>query len=319
MRRMRLRQIVVAGLLALICGPAIGAAEQAPGSIVAMTPPPGFVPARRFSGFQNPDIGGTILIAEMGLEAKGDMVGIFTSLETAKTPFARQGVELEERVEIDGASAPAFVYRGVQSANGVVYEKWVGLFIGDKVAIVSFQAPRGRAPSRAVIAQSFASVELGAPASLEQRIALLPYRFTDLGEFRIARILARTTAWLTIGPRDTDPDNDQPSMVIALSFAPIELPANLRAHGRIALSRIATLTDLKFLKGRETTVAGAPGYRLDASAIDISTGRPMRVAQWMRYDDDYVRIVAFAPAETWRASEPKFEAIVKNFRIAAAE
>lgn len=309
------QRAVAAGLLALVCLPAAAEPQRVPGTTVTMEPPLGFTSSNRFSGFQSARTGATILVAEMGLEGKGDIVGIFSSLDTVKPPFARQGVMLEEAVPIQRKGAPAFLYRGTQTAGGVAYEKWVGLFIGDRLAVVSFQAPRVHAPSRAAIEAAYASISLGTPASLAERVALLPFRFEDLGEFRIARVIARTTAWLTIGPKDTDPDNDQPSMIVAVAFTAIKPPADHKAHGEIALSKLQTVKDLEFLDGEKMQVAGRPGYRLNAKAVDISTGRNMRITQWIRYAEDYMRILAFAPEEDWAKHEKKFEALVSNLRM----
>lgn len=233
---------LVAGLAALTMHAGIAVAQVAvPGTSVTMTPPEGFTIAGGFVGFESVEKQGSFLIAEFPAEAASQLSGLFADQSGAAAAFAQKGITIESREEIDNADGDTIpLLRGSQEANGVTLEKWMALYVAEKVVMVTFSVPKDKALDEDAMKAAFASVKLagasGEPGN-DPRLAELPYELDIAEPFRLASVTNHTGVLLTVGPKDIDPEATQPQIVVTYTetAAPI---GDLKSYAKIVLNAV---------------------------------------------------------------------------------
>lgn len=295
----------LAALLALLTAPlAAHAAEPVfpANASVGLVPPPGMTPARTFAGFEHPT-GASIVIAEMPPEAYPQLVERFTPEALRTTGFAARGAG--EPLAVAGGEGR--ILRGSQAANGVTYTKWVAIVRGGPgTGLVTVQVPQAadaQVPGPAVEA-ALRTIGFRDPASLSDQIAALPYTVGDLGGLRPVRVFMGSGLLMTDGPKDVDPEGTQALAIVTPSMGQVAVPAG----GEDALARKAFLGGLPQIKditvtGEDRSVRdGATVVRLQGTAKDSRSGRPLRVTQTMLFaKSGYLRLLGVAAPDQTRA------------------
>ncbi|MGU3538038.1 hypothetical protein [Methylobacterium sp. A54F] len=295
----------LAALLALLAAPlAARAAEPVfpTNASVGLVPPTGMTPSQTFAGFEHRS-GASILIAEMPPEAYPQLVERFTPEALRATGFAAKGAG--EPLPVAGGEGR--ILRGSQAANGQTYAKWVAIVRGAPgTGLVTVQVPQSadaQVPAPAVEA-ALRTIGFRAPASLSDQIAGLPYRVGDLGGLRPVRVFMGSSLLLTDGPKDVDPEGTQALAIVTPSMGQVSVPAG----GEGALARKAFLGGLPQIKdvavtGEDRSARdGATVVRLQGTAKDARSGRPLRVTQTMLFaQSGYLRLVGVAGPDQARA------------------
>lgn len=99
------------------------------GTKIAMIPPQNFTKATTFSGFQQVETNASIMISELPAPYSA-LIKSFTA-ENLKT----RGMELLKKEEITFQGQPAVIYKVKQSAQGVLFVKYILVF-GDEKGVV---------------------------------------------------------------------------------------------------------------------------------------------------------------------------------------
>ncbi|MEL6978840.1 MAG: hypothetical protein AAGM38_09200 [Pseudomonadota bacterium] len=320
----RLRAALTAALVALAPGwalaePTLLERQTVPGSVISLTPPPDFTPATSFSGFEAP-YGASILVNELPAEAESELYAGFADLGAASAAVAVQGVTLERAVALpeDGAlaSLKPLVYQGKQQVQSLVFDKWIALYVGAKVAIITYQAPVDAGPSEETLRAVFASVRLAAPLSVEEQLAALPYAVGDVGALTLDRVMLNGASLYTLGA--LTPGEPLPIAIIAPAIGQASIPEGQRVNTSGALIRsVAGWSDITTDPITTIELKGAPATIVTGSASGPD-GAPLRFKQWMLFEagaNAYLRIVASAPADQWDAAAPSFETLVEGLRV----
>ncbi|MEL6478523.1 MAG: hypothetical protein AAFR17_14435 [Pseudomonadota bacterium] len=282
-----------------------------PGTSITIEVPEGFEVAREFSGLQNPETSASFLIATLPAEAEPQLSALFETMEMARTAFSARGIDITGEIDLEEEATPHPAYSGVQQAQGVEFTKWLALYTGEEVLLVTYQSPPEVADPPETIEAVFNSIRFGAALSLEEQLAALPYRVTDLGGMRITGTSAGSAVSMTIGEADIDPESKQPFLFIAPSLgnAFVETPDPLTESARL-LGSISTVEIGEVESEADVSVAGWPGKRLEATAVDRDSRRDLRVVQWVGFSErSYIRIIGLAPADLWDEALPAFEAV----------
>lgn len=302
-----LQAVLLAG-----CSQASQPPMAVPGSVVSLSPPPGFTLAPNFSGFVSEDGRASILIAELPAEASSAVGALFVDEPAARNRFASQGVHVDrlESLSIEGRTVPVVI--GSQVAHGYSFEKWMALFRGSPTVMITVQAPRDHALTHSQAMQALSSVTIGAQATREQKIAALPFTLTPEPPFRLIDTLSSSAMLLTAGELDTDPEGRQPSVIVAsqlsLPFASNDLQKVsdqlIAGTVRIQGGTITSRKDMPF--------GGITGHRVDGITPD---GRRYRhyLALWP--GERFVRLVAILPADSSKAVEDAIDAMAASVRF----
>ncbi|WP_232629918.1 hypothetical protein [Methylobacterium sp. Leaf118] len=282
-----------------------------PAGALGLVPPPGMSPAKAFAGFEHRS-GASIILVEMPPEAWGQIDGRFTSEALAGTGFKVKGGR--ESLPVSGGEG--FVLRGTQAANGLTYAKWVAVVRGvPGTGLVTVQVPEPAAKQvpAAAIEAALRTIAFRAKASLADQVAALPYAVGDLAGFRPAIVFAGHGLILTDGPKDVDPEREQPAVIITPSLGQAPVPAGAEAaFARRVFTSQKDARDVAVTGEERATRGEAVVVRLRGSFTDAKTGRPMESTQTMVFEDGRtLRIIGFADAS-------KADALARAERVAAS-
>ncbi|MNV27072.1 hypothetical protein D3C71_1182090 [compost metagenome] len=283
-----------------------------PGSVVSLVPPPGFTPAPNFSGFVSEDGRASILVAELPAEASSAVSRLFVDEPAARSRFASQGVQVNrlESLTIEGRTVPVVI--GSQDAHGYTFGKWVALFSGSPTVMITIQAPRDHGLTHRQAMRALASVALGTRATLEQKVAALPFRVRPEPPFRLVDTLSSSTMLLTAGELETDPDGRQPMVIVA---SQLSLPFDSDDLAEVSEQLIAGTIRIQggsIVSRVNVPFAGTAGYRVDGVTRD---GRHYRhyLALWP--GNRFVRLVAILPADSPREVHGAVDAMAASTRF----
>ena len=302
---------LVAGLVASTA-PAL-AAEPVfpPAGSLGLVPPPGMNPAGSFAGFEHRS-GASIILVEMPPEAWDQINGKFTPEALAPFGFRVRGGP--EPVPVAGGEG--FVLRGTQSANGLSYTKWVAVVRGGAgTGLVTVQVPEKAAkqlPPPAVEA-ALRTIAFRPKASLTDQVAALPYTVGDMAGFRPMGVFAGNGLRLTEGPKDGDPEREQPVVIVTPSLGQVPVPAGGEvAYARRLFTAQKDLRDVAITDEERSTRGEAVVVRLRGTGTDAKNGRTLGVIQTTVFDGGrYLRVVGFADAG-------RADALARAERVAAS-
>lgn len=263
---------VMIGLAASGLHAALAAEPMAvPGTSVTMTPPDGFVVARDFAGFMSKEKQGSFLIAEMPAKALAQLSPLFADQDLAAQSFATKGITITEHNEIetdDGQTVP--LLHGTQAANGIVFDKWMALYGGEKTILISFQIPHANALGEDTMKAVFASVSAKAPPTIDDKLVALPFEIKAAKPFRVVDVFAGNSVAMMAGDKDVDPDGLQPMVVASVSLASGDM-SDLRAAAERSLRATVGLERAEITTKKETIFAEMSGYILRGTYDDKGT------------------------------------------------
>jgi len=298
------RYVAIAGA-ALLAPLAASAQEKVAGTIVTMTPPPGYAAVTGFAGFANEATGGSIVVAELPAEAHAQLAAMFGDLDVAKTGFAAQGLtveRLEKLATAAGAEVPVLV--GTQTANGATFDKWVALFDGERTVLVTAQSPQGAGTAGEEILGAMRSVSLGAPASVEEKLAALPLAIAAVEPFRVVDTIGGSGVLMTAGESNIDPSGLSP-IIIAVYQLSAPLQQGQAEQAAETLLRGTRGYGAAEIEGRETVdFAGEHGVLLTGTT-KAPGGEAIRFAQYLAVGPDgrFIRLIAQATPDDFTRLE----------------
>ncbi|MBB3770593.1 hypothetical protein FHS55_001188 [Angulomicrobium tetraedrale] len=299
---------VLAALLAclplLLLG-ALPAAAQAvfpnQGS-VGLEPPPGMVEIPGVSGFENRGAQAAILILEVPAAAYDDVIASFR-------PEALQGknITIENKRDFDLANgSKGMLFSGYQSVGAVALKKWILVARNDTTAaMVTVQFPEAATAgySDAMIEAALRSLTFRAPPTQDEMLARLPFSIANMEGYHVLKVLGASAVLLVKG-EGTGPD----AVVEHPYFIASVARGDVREEERDSLAKraIATVPGVKNLRierGGPLRIGGQPGIEVIASAEEVQSGKPLKVAQWIRFSrGNYLRMVGVAPADSFDAN-----------------
>ncbi|ADH91105.1 conserved hypothetical protein [Ancylobacter novellus DSM 506] len=268
---------------------------------IGLVPPEGMSEIPNVPGFQDRATKASILVLEMPQPAFQEITSHFAPAELKK-----QNVTVEERRDVELADGvKAVLLKGYQSIPnaGTTLKKWI-LIAGGKqqTGMITVQFPEeasARYPDKAVEA-ALKTVVFRAPPSNEELMARLPFTFDDMEGFKVFKVLGGSAVLLTKGDAEPDPST-QPFFIVAAG------PGEVREEEREsvakrAISSVPGVKELRVERGGPLRIGGQPGYELIANALDAKSGKPVKVAQWLRFGRTAnLRMVGVAPAASFDA------------------
>jgi hypothetical protein len=277
-------------------------------SHIGMTPPPGFVPATRFPGFEYPEGNAAIMVLDLPPQAFAEIEKGFTD-EALKS----RGMMVESRTPVELKDGRGFMITGDQITGNVKKREIVLAAalpgVSTLVSVQIGEQARGNLPD-AVVHEALKTVVARAQIPDEEKLSVLPYKLNDLAGFRIVRGGSDGSALLTDGPEDAVDAVAQPFVVIGLM--PTETP---RADDRPAFARrvfasVPGLKDVRFLRAEPLRISGEPGFEILAEAKDLRSNTEVTTVQWLRFGPNgYLQIFAIARREKWDELFPRLRAV----------
>ncbi|PTS73358.1 hypothetical protein DBR33_03330 [Stenotrophomonas sp. HMWF022] len=312
LRFLRTALLLMQPFLALGCSKPPQSVQAVPGTAVSLAPPSGFIPATNFTGFVSENGEASILIAELPGRAGEAVSKLFADEDVARLQFASQGVRVEhmEWLTVEGHLVPVAV--GTQDAYGRTFGKWMALLSTSPVIMITVQAPTDHALTHKEAMAALASVKLRLAASLEEKLADLPFTVAPQAPFRILEVLGGSSVVLTAGELDTDPEGRQPLVVIASQLSLPFSSDDLAVVSDQLIAGSRRIQDGTIVSRQDIVFAGIKGQRVDGRMPDGGTYQHY-LALWP--GDRFVRLVAILPAGASAETQGAVDAIVASTRF----
>src|SRR5882757_9395083 len=180
-----------------------------PGARVGMTPLVGLVKARSFVGFETEDQGVKVLVTDLPAEAYGEVANAFKA-----NPGGTGGIK-PESIE---TSAGLAYYTAENARDGAANVRRYSMILpgGTFSGYVAVQVPENASKiyTDEAVRQMFASAAIRKQVPVEEQLGLLPFRVTELGNFKNVRTLAAGAAVILADNDETTGFEPAPFMVI---------------------------------------------------------------------------------------------------------
>lgn len=304
---------VLAGVV-LAAAPALAADAVFPlNSRVGLVPPPGFTASSKFAGFENTPQSAAILLVELPAEAYADVEKGFTD-EALKA----RGMAVEAREPLTLKDGRGFFVSGPQESGGAKRHEIVMVAtLSGVTTIVSLQMIQDSHASitDAVARAAFATLAVRTVPE-DERLAVLPYKLTNLAGFRLVRSAGDGSAILTEGPEDAVAAVEQPFVVISVAVSNAQT-ADERNKLALQIFRGAPgLKDVKITRAEPLRMGNLQGFEIVADAKDRSSNTDVTAVQWLRFGGNgYIQIFAIARRTAWNDAFPKLRTIRDNIEF----
>lgn len=299
--------IFAAAAIAVLVGPVRAAEAVYPqGLRVGLVPMEGLTQASDFLGFVSADQNVKVGVGELPVEA-------FTTVDTAVK---------EGKIPPQGTKPEAFEtatrkgYFNIESGkNGIFDVRNYSLILPNEkfsgFVIVQVRDGADKSFSEDAIRKMLSTTVMRSEVPIEEQLALLSFKISDLANFKTVRTIApRSAVLLTDGSAEDDLGSAPYMMIGVLQGQTIE-PGD---RGRFAQQVATTIPGL-----REARITSSEPIRIDGTAafetrLEATGGKndtPITVIQWLRFGSGgaTLRIVGISPRDDWAKAFPRFRAV----------
>jgi hypothetical protein len=295
-------------LAAMAAGPA-GAADVVfpTGSRIGLIPPPGMAVSQRFFGFEDRDNKVAIIIVPLPAPAYREL-----ARSTEPGALQTQGVTLEKREDVTLSFGAGTLVVGEQMHDSVKLHKWIMLAgLPDMTAVVTAEVPdaaRTAYPDEAVRA-ALVSVAVRPRVPVEEQLSLLPFKVTELADFRISGLAAGRAIMLGDAVPGTPASFVDTHIVISMAPGGPALPADRETFARDAFAAIPNISDVRIVSAEPLRIGNQQGHQIMAHAKDAN-GAEITVVQWLRFGGGaYMQMVGVAPTVDWLKAYQRFRQV----------
>jgi hypothetical protein len=302
----------VALLMTAIC-PLFSAAYAAdpvfpPGVRVGMTPLVGLVAARTFAGFETADHGVKVLVAELPLDAYTEITNAF------KTGAGGTNGVKPESIETTAGTAYYTAENGSAKDGSGSVRRYSMILPGPNFAgYIAVQVPENASKiyTDEAVRQMFASAMTRKEVPVEEQLAQMPFKVSDLADFKNVRTLAPGAAVILADNDEITGFEPAPFMVIGVVGATPAQPEDRDRFAQQAATTIPGVREARVTMSEPLRIDGMPGYE---TRIDATSGKDntlVTVVQWLRFGGgtSSLRIIGSAPRDQWSKAFPRFRAV----------
>lgn len=302
----RLRLLTAITLLCAAIYPAVAAdAIFPPGVRIGLTPLVGLTAAKTFSGFESSDQSVKVLVTELPADAYGEVANAFKA-----NPGGTGGIK-PESIETSVGTAYYTAENAKDGATGLRRYSMIlpgGTFAG----YVAVQVPESASKiyTDDAVRQMFASAIIRKEVPVDEQLGLMPFKITELGNFKNVRTLAPGAAVVLADGDEKTGFEPAPFIIIGIIGATPPEPEDRARFAQETALRIPGVRDVKITMSEPIRVGGQQAYetRLDGTSGKDNT--KVSVVQWLRFGGPGVlRIVGSAPREQWADAFPRFRAV----------
>jgi hypothetical protein len=301
-----IRRLFAVALFAVAASPAFAADPVfPPGARVGMVPLVGLVRAKSFIGFETEDQGVKVVVADLPAEAYGEVANAFKA-----NPGGTGGIK-PESIET-AAGLGYYTVENARDASGSV-RRYSMIVPGNTFSgYIAVQVPENASKiyTDDAVRQMFASTVVRKEVPIDEQLGLLPFKISDLGDFKNVRTLAPGAAVVVADGDETTGFESAPFMIIGLIGT---MPTTPDDRGRFA-QQIATtipgVRDGRITMSEPIRIDGQAGYETRIEAISGKDNTPVTIVQWLRFGSQgSLRVIGSSPRDQWAKAFPRFRAV----------
>jgi hypothetical protein len=306
-----IRLLIGAGVLLAGLAPGVMATSLAagpvfpPGARVGLTPLVGLVAAKGFVGFETEDQGVKVLVAELPAQAYNEVMNAFKANPAGVGAIKPETIETAAGVAYYTAET---VKDGASSVRRYSMIVPGGTFSG--YAAVQIPENASKIYTDEAVRRMFASVVIRDQVPVQEQLDLMPFKISELSDFKTIRMLAPGAAIVLADGDETGSLEAAPFMVIGLTAS---APARPDDRGRFAqevATTIPGLRDARITMSEPIRLEGQAGYETRVDATSGKDNTAVTVVQWLKFgSENSLRIIASAPREQWAKAFPRFRAV----------
>jgi hypothetical protein len=293
-------------LLAAVMRPSLAADTIFPQGVrVGLTPLVGLTKSRTFPGFESEDQTVKVLVTELPSDAYGEIKKVFT-----ENPQGAGGIR-PHSMETPAGTAYYTAESAKEGANTVRRYSMIvsgGTFSG----YVAVQVPENATKiyTDDAVQQMFSTVALRKDVPVDEQLELMPFKVTDLGNFKNIRTLAPGAAMILADGDETSGFEPAPFMIIGLIGANPPEPDDRARFAQQTATQIPGVREARLTMSEPIRIDGMPAYETRLDAISGKDSTPVTVVQWLRFGGpQMLRIVGSAPRDQWPAAFPRFRSV----------
>ena len=308
------RPILSLATLALVSAFALSGPEPADaadavfptGIRVGLDPLGGLAKSKTFSGFESEDDGVKVLMTELPAAAYAEV----EAAVKADTPNPN-GIKPEP---IDTAAGKGFFTTESAKVGTDDVKRYSMIVPGEAfsgyVAVQVTASASAKFPDEA-IRKMLASAVVRKDVPVAEQLDMLPFKVTELSDFKTVRTLAPGSAVL-IGDAAGDTNVETaPFMIVGSIPASPEKPEDRGRFAQQAAAQIPGLREGRITSSEPQRIDGSPGYETRIEAVSGASATPVTVVQWLRFGggNAALRIIGSAPRDQWPAAFTRFRAV----------
>src|SRR6267154_4172972 len=301
-----IRRLFAVALLTVAAGPAFAADPVFPaGARVGMVPLVGLARAKSFIGFETEDQGVKVVVADLPTEAYGEVANAFKA-----NPGGTGGIK-PESIET-AAGLGYYTVENARDASGSVRRYSMILPGGTFSGYVAVQVPENASKiyTDEAIRQMFASAAIRKEVPVEEQLGLMPFKISELGDFKNVRTLAVGAAIILADGDEATGFEAAPFMILGVIGSS---PAQPEDRGRFAQQVATTIPgvrDARITMSEPMRIDGMAGYETRIDATSGKDNTAVTVVQWLRFGGpNALRIIGSAPRDQWAKAFPRFRAV----------
>jgi hypothetical protein len=272
---------------------------------VGLEPPPGMSASKTFPGFEDKDRKALITIADMPGQ-------IYNEIEKAvfNKEINKPGITVDKREMFPFNSGVGYLVSFRANVDGNMNHRWILVTtstIDSLTALITVEVPAGAASSYSdqTVRKALASVTFR-PMPVNEQMAVLPFKITDMAGFRPVRIFQRAGVLLTSGP--SDDDETQPQVFISVASGGPQQAGDRAAFAQQLLSG-TPLREMNITGSEPMRLKTQPGHEIRAEGKN-QAGQTLSVVQWVRFGSGgYMRVVGISRKDEWNEAFPRFRIV----------
>jgi len=294
-------------LLLIAAGPAFAADPVfPPGVRVGMVPLVGLVRAKTFIGFETEDGSVKVLVAELPADAYGEVVNAFKA-----NPNGTGGIK-PETIE---TSAGVAYYTVENAKNGATTVRRYSMILQGGSTFsgyIAVQVPENasRIYTDDAVRQMFASAVIRKAVPVEEQFSLLPFKVSELSNFKNVRTLAPGGAVILADGDETTGFEPSPFVVIGVMASAPAQPEDRSRFAEQAATSIPGVRNWRITMSEPVRIDGTAGYETRLEATSGKDNTPVTIVQWLRFGGPTtLRVIGSAPRDQWASAFPRFRAV----------
>jgi hypothetical protein len=304
----RLRYLTAAVLLVVAMRPALAADVVYPTGVrLGMTPLVGLVKAKTFSGFETEDKSVKVLVTELPPDAYNEVKTAFSKPDAV----GPTGIK-PQTIETAGAGTAYYTIETGKDGANTVKRYSMMLSGGTFSGYVAVQIPESASKiyTEEAVRRMFASAETRKEVPVEEQLSLLPFKVTELGNFKNVRTMAPGAAVVLADGDETTGFEPAPFMVIGIIGATPPNPDDRARFAQESAMRVPGVHEGKLTVAEPIRIGGQQAYETRIDATSGKDNTKVTVVQWLLFGGpNMLRIIGSAPRDQWSDAFPRFRAV----------
>ena len=301
-----IRSLAALALFVASALPALAAdAVFPPGLRVGMVPLIGLAQAKTFPGFESEDGNVKVLVTELAPDAYGEVANAFKA-----NPGGIGGIKPDK---IDTPAGLAY-FTTETGKNGTATVKRYSMIVPGTgfSGYVAVQIPENATKiyTDDAVRQMFATAVTRKEVPVDEQLAQMPFKITDLADFKNVRTLAQGASIVLSDGDETTGFEPKPYMVIGLIGATPQQADDRARFAQEAATQIPGVREVRVTMSEPIRINGQPAVETRLDGVSGKDKTAVTVVQWIRFGGGTsLRIIASAPRDQWSSAFTRFRAV----------